>query len=293
MSITLVSAFFDIGREKYEVLPRSKEKYINDFKRWARIKNDLIFYCDNKVIGDIVFDIRKEFGLESKTQIVVKDIFNVEPELLKQMEKIENDKFFVDFRTEKNIAENKANYNYVMLMKYYCVFDATNYASDPNTQLVWFDFGYEHGGETFTDENAYSFTWDYDFGGKVTLFRLPYEEQRPVFEVCRTVHPDSMMGAPVVIPYSLAEEYWLCIKTAMQSLCNVGLMDDDQLLLLMSSRMMPKEKLQVLKSYWFEPIKDFGGSHFVLKPSPKKPSIITRGLRKIKRIFKKIFKIKG
>ena len=89
MSITLVSAFFDIGREKYNFLPRSKEKYVNDFKRWARIQNDLIFYCDNKVIGDTVMEIRKSFGREKNTTVIVNDIFEVDPILLKQMEEVE------------------------------------------------------------------------------------------------------------------------------------------------------------------------------------------------------------
>ena len=286
MSITLVSAFFDIGREKYEVLPRSKEKYINDFKRWARIQNDLIFFCDNKVIGDKVMEIRKEFGRENNTKIIVKDIFEVEPEILNKMEAIEKDPYFLNFRKLKETPENKANYNYVVFMKFYCIYEASKIINF-STQLNWIDFGFEHGGGVFLDESDYDFLWDYDFGNKINLFRLPYEETRPIFEVCRTIHPDSLMGGIMVIPSTLAEDFWNCAKNSTISLCDVGLMDDDQLIELMISRKL-KDKVIVHQSNWFMPIRDFGGSHFKLKPKPKKPNIFKRGFRKIKRIIKNI-----
>lgn len=287
MSITLVSAFFDIGREKYNFLPRSKEKYVNDFKRWARIQNDLIFYCDNKVIGDTVMEIRKSFGREKNTTVIVTDIFEVDPILLKQMEEVEKNEDFLEFRKIRNTPENKANYNYVMLMKYWCTYNAASVVKDKTTQLAWFDFGYEHGGETFENEEDYNFLWDYDFNGKITLFRLPYEEKRPIFKVIQTIHPDSVMGSLVIMPVSLAEEFYICVKNAMQTICDVGFIDDDQLLLLMASRKMPPDKLQVLESFWFRPIKDFGGSHFELK-KPEKLNIFQRLKRKIRYIKHKL-----
>ena len=44
---TLVSAFFSIGRENFKEIPRTNNQYIEYFKRWARIKNDLIFFCED------------------------------------------------------------------------------------------------------------------------------------------------------------------------------------------------------------------------------------------------------
>lgn len=36
---TLVTAFFDIGRERFAKTPRSTSEYLGYFDRWARIKN--------------------------------------------------------------------------------------------------------------------------------------------------------------------------------------------------------------------------------------------------------------
>ena len=194
---------------------------------------------------------------------------------------------FLEFRKIKNSPENKANYDYVVFMKFWCINQASKLVNNQDTQMVWIDFGFEHGGEAFEDEKAYDFLWDYDFNGKITLFRLPYEETRPVFKVVQTIHPDSMMGGIIVVPVSLAEEFWLCARTSMQSICDVGFIDDDQLLLLMASRKISPEKLQVFESYWFLPIKDFGGSHFKLKQEPKL-NFFQRLKRKIRYIKHKL-----
>ena len=75
--ITLVTAFFDIGRKEYVSIPRSNDKYFEYFKFWSRIKNNLIVYTDSES-KDRVIQIRKEFNLEHKTHvIVVDDIFGI------------------------------------------------------------------------------------------------------------------------------------------------------------------------------------------------------------------------
>ena len=70
--ITLVTAFFDIGREGFVSIPRSNEKYFNYFRFWSRIKNNLIVYTDSES-RDKVLQIRKEFNLEDKTKVIVID----------------------------------------------------------------------------------------------------------------------------------------------------------------------------------------------------------------------------
>ncbi len=282
--ITIVSAFIAIGRENYSTFARSNQKYVDYFKRWARIKNDLIFFCESEELKQIVLDIRKQYGLEEKTRVVViDDVFSVEKEIYAKMEEIEHSEHFQKFRGNVKTPENIAKYNYVMLMKYYFTFKASQMI-EKDTQIAWVDFGFEHGGGTFADENDYAFLWEYDFGDKVNLFRLEYEEKRPIFEVCRTIHPDSMMGCLLIIPKNLAEKYWLDIRECMKSLVNVGLMDDDQLLLLMSQREHP-DYVKATVSDWFLPIAQYGGEHFKILPKQKR-TFFQKVVGKIKKILK-------
>ena len=36
--------------------------------------------------------------------------------------------------------------------------------------VVWMDFGFDHGGITYSDEKDYDFLWNYDFNGKNPYF---------------------------------------------------------------------------------------------------------------------------
>lgn len=42
--ITIVTAYFNIGREKWKGYERGDNKYINYFDFWAKIKNNIIVY---------------------------------------------------------------------------------------------------------------------------------------------------------------------------------------------------------------------------------------------------------
>ncbi|CBL05387.1 Bacterial protein of unknown function (HtrL_YibB) [Megamonas hypermegale ART12/1] len=61
--ITIVTAYFDINRKNWKGFERSNNDYINYFKFWARIKNNLIVYTSKEFVEDIL-NIRKNFGLE-------------------------------------------------------------------------------------------------------------------------------------------------------------------------------------------------------------------------------------
>ena len=54
--LTLVTDFFDIGRgkDKNSELRRTSAKYMEEFKRWARIRNHLIVYTDPGSAEEII-----------------------------------------------------------------------------------------------------------------------------------------------------------------------------------------------------------------------------------------------
>ena len=58
--ITLVTAFFNIGRENFKAIPRSDSIYFKNFEAWARMRNKLIVYTQPQM-SSIIMDIRKNF----------------------------------------------------------------------------------------------------------------------------------------------------------------------------------------------------------------------------------------
>ena len=126
--LTIISAYFDIGRGNYKKeYVRGNNKYIEYFKFWARIKNDLVVYTQ-KEFADAIYEIRDSFGLKDKTKvIIIDDIYRLLPEIYQRMQAVEKDElYFSNYRYITNNPESKADYFYIMLLKTWCMMDAVN-----------------------------------------------------------------------------------------------------------------------------------------------------------------------
>ena len=266
--ITLVTSFFNIGREQFSAIPRTDDTYLNNFKFWARIRNKLIVYTDKRT-GELVMNIRKSFGLEDKTIIrEIGDITSIEPEIYHSMCEIKKTTWFEDFRFYKNATSNIPLYSYLMLLKAWFLKDAVEKKLVETNNIAWFDFGFNHGGKVFTHPEDFDFEWNYNFSNKINLFCLGGGvDKKPVFEIVRR-QCDSIMGCLYILPVHYAEELWFLTKDAMNTLLTLGFYDDDQLLLLMAYRAKPAI-FEIRDSFWFMPLKEFGGDHLRVKPAKK------------------------
>lgn len=262
-SVTLVSAFFDIGRENFQSYPRSQRKYFRHFRRWARIKNKLIVFCQNKIIKRKILEIRSGYDLEKETKVfVIKDFFSIEKDKLNKMRRISNSSHFLDFRIKKNATENIAEYNYINLMKAYFMYRAGLEVVINTDNVAWIDFGFDHGGELYSFEEDWSFFLKCDTFNKVSLFYLPPKlDKRPMFEIIRKLYPDSITGSFFICPRKLLGSFWASVRESWDCVLDLGLMDDDQPILLLASRNKPK-LFNARQSDWFLPIKQYcNGGH--------------------------------
>ena len=143
--ITIVTAFFDIGRKNFNILPRGRERYLEYFKFWARIDNRVIVYTDSEMAKEVL-KVRGAYGRKEKTEIIVVNNFlTIEPDIYKSMQEISKDFYFNKFRVIPDAISNNAAYDYVMLLKYWCLQDAVKRFSIKDT-CAWMDFGFNHGG---------------------------------------------------------------------------------------------------------------------------------------------------
>lgn len=265
--VTLVTAFFDIGRKDFKAIPRTNQKYLNDFKFWARMKNRLIVFTD-KAYAPEVLNIRTEYGLRELTEIIViDDITTIEPEILERMQKIRNNGWFTRFRILPNATSNIPIYSYLMLLKGWFMQEASKRFS--NSLLVWIDFGYNHGGACFTHSEDFDFEWEMPHKDKIQLFYYQKVDKKPIYETVRRLS-DSFMGSPYIIPSHLCPVFWELTKEAMNNLLAVDLYDDDQLLLLMASRKRP-DLFDIEESDWFLPIKTYGNPSMRTRRVGKRP----------------------
>lgn len=279
--ITVVTGFFDIGRggikgelSKYS---RSNDKYFSYFSRWARMRNQLVVYTEPEYT-ERVMEIRRSYGLADKTTVIpVENIFTVEPDIYKRMKLVEKESSFRELRYYREAMSNGADYDYIMLMKYWMMKDAQERGLLSDT-TAWIDFGFDHGGTKYIDEDDWDFLWQYDFEDKIHLFSLCDPEKINAWESLQ-LFPEVIMGAPLTLSTVRVAKLYELVRKAMEALLMLEAYDDDQQLLLMAYKWAPEE-FAIHISDWFLPIREYGGSHMKVREVEKPKQGIRSRIRR-------------
>lgn len=225
----IVTMFIPLGRESWEGFNRTDDEYINYFKDWAMVENDLFVYTIPKYEKSII-KIREELGLKEKTHIKIFDDFlKCDYDLYSKMTSAMNNEIFKKFRYHNERPESvSAVYNYVMMLKYFCL-NETACLVQTNTTLVWHDFGWHYEGYDF---NHYI---NFDQFNKITMFNVDEIDDNPIFNIVKWTR-NYITGAVLIVPGSLCNHFWQLMRSNMISLVRCGLCDQDQTILLMACR---------------------------------------------------------
>lgn len=261
--ITIVTALFDIGREKWTGFERNKSEYIEYFKFWARMRNKVVVYTDQET-AEQVRVVRDSFGLTDRTTIIVIDDITVfDSEVYHRMKQVLSNEITIKFRRKPKCPEcYNALYDYIMYLKPYFVADAIK-KGFADGMIAWMDFGYNHGGKFYTNPLEFDYLWKFDFSPKIHLFSVAALDDMPIFEIVRTMKT-YVAGGIVVAPANLWEVLADLFRKHACSLASCGMMDDDQTLLIMAYRERPELfEIHPIEDF-FCPLKDFGGSHLTV-----------------------------
>lgn len=262
--ITLVTDFFDIGRgqDKNKDLRRTAQRYFDEFRRWARIQNTLVVYTDSDS-AEIIKGIRAEYGLEEKTIIIqIDNLFELVPGLLPKLEKISHNKDFLNFRYLPEASSNNPKYDYLWMMKYYFMNDAYERGL-LSENVVWMDFGFDHGGITYSDAEDYNFLWKYDFKNKIHISCL-HDPDSVIGMQSLQFQDDCVMGCMYGLSRELVPIFWHLVEDAMNALLMLDCMDDDQQLVLMAYKARP-EIFEVHVTDWQMIMKEMGATHMKVR----------------------------
>lgn len=264
--LTIVTGFFDFGRGNHKEQARSSQNYLDYFRKWARLQNHVIVYT-TKEFAPKVEAIRQEFGRERQTEIhVVDNIRKIEPELLAAMEKVEKRGLFAKWRARDYDVSNLAMYNYVVMLKFWILQDAARLHPELD-MFAWLDFGWNHGGKIFPNEEEFDFLWQYPFEqDKVHLFVKEQPDRELGFMKLQTM-TDGIMSCQFMCSPRHCKILYEYVKEAMWSLLSIDAMDDDQMLLTMAYKRHP-ELFKFYESDWFLPVKEYGGSHLTVRQNP-------------------------
>lgn len=265
--IGVVTAFFDIGRGSLaggvKDLKRSNNTYLDYFRFWARIHNNLVIYTEKKFANQIL-DIRTGFGQKENTRVVIiEDITQIEPQIYKRMQEIEKSGIGIRYKYFSDALSGRADYAYIMMMKYWFVQDAVS-RGWLGRQVAWIDFGFNHGGVCYLDSCQFDFEWKYSFSDKIQLFSLRKDFDEIGAGYSLLLQCDVFQGPIVVAPRALCSVLWEMIKTSMEALLMLDTIDDDQQLLFMAYRKNP-ELFDVHYADWFMQLKEFGAEFLAVK----------------------------
>jgi protein YibB len=237
MSISIVTAFYDIGRGDWtpdkglpHYLQRSTDTYLERFSHLAKLKNEIIVFTS----ADLAEKVEKVcYNRMENTKIVVLDVFTHFAEMRKDIEAVQKSE---DFQKIINPAQAKNpeywNPDYVMVtnLKAFFVHMAIQNNIPTNDMVSWIDFGYCRSEANIPASKEWNYSFDPE---KIHMFNYKDYDDRPIGEIIAN-NDVYILGAKVVAHKSKWETMAKLMHHSYGELMRNGYVDDDQGLWLIS-----------------------------------------------------------
>lgn len=256
--ITIVTAFFDIGRGEWtpdkglpHYLHRTTDTYLERFGHMAKLDNRMIIFTSEDLAPKI-----QELRGERETKVIVVDFKQILPDLRNKISEIQKSEEYqnkIAPHQRKNPEYWNADYVLVNLLKSTFVRRAIQLNLIDTDMAAWLDFGY-------CREPVNCTKWSYPFSkDKIHFFTIKdWVEGTYIQEVI--ANNDVHVTGPCIIA---SKDNWPILEALVNhgtnELIKNDLIDDDQTLLLMSYLQKPDlfELHKVSSNDWFVVLKDY------------------------------------
>ncbi|EJM0336449.1 protein YibB [Campylobacter jejuni] len=251
--ITIVSAFYDIGRKDIKNFERDNDKYLSYFEFLSGIKNKMIIYTQENM-KEKILNARKKHNLEDKTIVIVKN--------LEEFDKSSYEKIIQTFKDyDQGINRKNPNniecispiYCYLMYLKPFFVCDAIEKGLT-NENIMWLDFGFNHGGEFFTDKEQFNFLLekqdDID-NDKINFFSIKDDDKQTLANIYFNMDVfliGSMFYGNKNAWFIFKEHIIKCLNNFL----SFNIIDDDQIMLLWCFRNYTQNYNAIRVYFWFD-----------------------------------------
>lgn len=240
--ISIVTAFYDIGRGDWSTntqknggplphyLQRSVDKYIDHFTRMCEIDTEIIVYTSPDIAPRLA-------AISPNVKVVEYDYFNIHKELRDKIESIQTSPEFVKKINPYQVRNPEywsKDYVGVTSLKAFYVSDAFERGLITNEFAAWVDFGYCRDDDHIPTNK----TWEYDFTpGLMHYFNYRDPELRQARQQVSMAVQNNIVfiiGGVFVAQKEQWQVLAIDMKEALEHLISIGLVDDDQGLLLMA-----------------------------------------------------------
>ena len=263
MPISIVTAFFDIGRGDWASRPntpawlaRSTEDYFACFERMCRLENEIVVFTESQ-FADRIYAARAKLGYSAQTKVVVKNPFEEHADDLATITRIIQQPNFLAGVTHPHCPEYwEPRYVLINHLKSTFVCEALDAGLATHDFAAWIDFAYCRDDATLPK----SLKWDYPFSDRIHLWNIEPLDTQDLVSIIKT-NKVYFTGGAIVASRSKWHELKRLIQNAFDMLVSFRLMDDDQTLLLMSYRAAPHlfetHAIDVAKTGWFVIFRDY------------------------------------
>ena len=262
--ITIVTAFFDIGRGDWtpdkglpHYLQRTTDTYFERFGHMAKLDNDMVIFTSPDLAPRV-----KELRGDKPTQIIEREFSTLAPKLREDIMRVHllsKYQQMINSSQVKNPEYWNANYVLVNLLKSSFITTAIKMLQLRTDLVAWLDFGYCREESTLNGVTH----WQYPFSeDKVHMFKIKdFIEGTYINDIIS--NNDVHITGPHIVAH---KDLWPKLETMIMShtklLLENDLIDDDQTLLLMSALSNPElfELHSVSKDDWFIIFKEYNES---------------------------------
>lgn len=241
-SISIVSAFFDIGRSDWttekglpEYLERSNDKYFSYFAKLAKLDNHMVIFCEENH-KDKILELRQG----KSTEVVTLDFKNSFQSCRDKVISIQQDINFqqkIDPKQRNNPEYWSADYVLINNLKTYFINQAIKQNLIKDELVAWVDFGYCRDDDTlgklthwyypFNKERVHMFILEpTHYFGTIPNFRFPNtvaKAQKAMF-----MNKPFIIGGVLVATQEKWQIFANIIKDCHHGLLKKNIIDDDQ-----------------------------------------------------------------
>jgi protein YibB len=261
--ITIVTAFFDIGRGEWtpdkglpHYLQRTNDTYFERFSHMAKLENEMVVYTAPEFESRV-----RELRGDRKTEVVVIDFkynFDYLRKRIHDAQKNENFQNAINPNQRANPEYWYPDYVLVNSLKSTFALQAIDNGYATNDLVAWLDFGYCRTPDALNGKTKWQYSFNKD---KIHLFNLKEYDNIPI-ETIISNNSVYMTGPCIVAGRNQWQHLYGLVNHSMNNLLSNNWIDDDQTLLLMSYIAAPQlfELHKVSENDWFVAFKDYNES---------------------------------
>ena len=252
--VVIVTAFKELNRANWDSISgirrfpkwllRDTNDYFENFERLCQIKNKIVVFAD-PVHHSHLKSLRDDLIV-----LDLKEIWNRHLAIREGIQKIHQNPEFAKFVNSPKMPEYwNTDYVYINFLKSPFVAEVAAKETEQKV-FAWVDFGYVRPGVELPENHV----WRFNPREKMCLFaRKSSNLQAPIFEVIKT-GVVCIQGGMMIGPQQLWPIFAKHFMSKVEELLRIGLVDDDQSILLMMYQSNPSSfnLLNFDDTNWFQ-----------------------------------------